>query len=945
MGWKRGIANIRLFLVSAFFLVSLTACDENELPVSEAGHQQSVTLGTEIFLDGTTSYDPDGSISEYQWVILEKPDGSISQIVNPNSPLTMFKTDVGGVYVIELIVFDNENGSDRDYVIVDILAPNSEDTDAPPISEAPLAPNQVALIDKDYIIQLNRLNTPIFMVEPPVSFEIIKAPSSNAQVYLNQNNDWAFNADKVGKYLLRGENSSGHVESLYIVVVDKPYDLSNNYDLQVNVPVSFSLISILTTPLTVINRDYVFVSKPENSTSNFIVSNGNYLFFPDVAGKYIVEVQYTTEDGSNWSDREELLIAADNNSIVPNPNPPLSSSQTFVLGDKYIIDVSKFDTPLFIDNPSAHFELVESPAENALLFANENNEWELTTDVSGGYLIRGEISSGHVVKFYISITEKPWRLSDDRTAPINMPIYFLYASSLTEPPAVLNEVFTIVSKPETSSAELSNLWGSTSLVPDVMGKYVIEIQYVTGDGNIWADREELTVVSDPALLPTFHPFPFSPISNPPIPTFPEVPLLISDIALVNSEHTIDLSYLGITELVNTSSENWGFELAEADTGNARVYLNNNDEWVFMADQPGTYTIKGETSFGNIVEIRVKVVDNFISLGENRLIPLNVPVRLSVFYNRTESMVSSRQFILTSKPESSTAQLNGQVISLTADVEGSYVIEVHQTLKDGTTWTDSVVLSVRTNFIFDPRSHYSIAHWEVEGGCSYCHNGVDNVGKSVTHISSTDECVACHFKIAFKRNVVVDHNEVLGPCKSCHNGTVALDKPALHIESSDDCESCHKTDSWKAAEYNVSPRIASKEEISKIAIPAVENGYGSLKDTVIRTNAELEQFISNIANNRSWNNSVAFLTALDDANVDFSKYNLVIFPYTLGNPGENLTPLEPAWVQDDLFIFISRDGPISPLGMTRSFAFAYKVNKDIGEMHFVVGDDSFVISNR
>lgn len=87
-----------------------------------------------------------------------------------------------------------------------------------------------------------------------------------------------------------------------------------------------------------------------------------------------------------------------------------------------------------------------------------------------------------------------------------------------------------------------------------------------------------------------------------------------------------------------------------------------------------------------------------------------------------------------------------------------------------------------------------------GNCADCHRaGGIAIGKSATHLDTSDNCDSCHQK--FPANfapvaaVAVDHNEVLGICSSCHNGLIAIGKGTAHLPTTEACDVCHTAGSW------------------------------------------------------------------------------------------------------------------------------------------------------
>jgi hypothetical protein len=103
----------------------------NVLPVAEAGANQTITLPTNmVTLNGGSSYDPDGTITSYQW----------QRVSGPNNPTFSSTTSasvtvsnlIAGTYVFRLTVRDNSNATSTDDVSITVNpAPN-----VPPVADA-----------------------------------------------------------------------------------------------------------------------------------------------------------------------------------------------------------------------------------------------------------------------------------------------------------------------------------------------------------------------------------------------------------------------------------------------------------------------------------------------------------------------------------------------------------------------------------------------------------------------------------------------------------------------------------------------------------------------------------------------------------------------------------------------------------------------------------------
>lgn len=107
----------------------------NTPPVADAGADRQVAVGDVVQLDGTGSYDPDGSSKlsppgigggpdvsaaalTFLWSFESVPAGSDATLSDPTSATPTFTADVEGDYVVSLVVSDGTATSAPDYVTV-----------------------------------------------------------------------------------------------------------------------------------------------------------------------------------------------------------------------------------------------------------------------------------------------------------------------------------------------------------------------------------------------------------------------------------------------------------------------------------------------------------------------------------------------------------------------------------------------------------------------------------------------------------------------------------------------------------------------------------------------------------------------------------------------------------------------------------------------------------
>ena len=117
--------------------VTVLKAAPNELPVADAGVDQTITLPVSntkstasVKLDGSGSYDPDGTIVFYSWM---KIDGvSAVTINNVNTDTPTVSGLQAGQYTFELTVTDNAGATTKDQVTI-FVKPSP---DQPPVADA-----------------------------------------------------------------------------------------------------------------------------------------------------------------------------------------------------------------------------------------------------------------------------------------------------------------------------------------------------------------------------------------------------------------------------------------------------------------------------------------------------------------------------------------------------------------------------------------------------------------------------------------------------------------------------------------------------------------------------------------------------------------------------------------------------------------------------------------
>lgn len=86
----------------------------NDPPIADAGPDQTVSAGDMVQLDGSASYDPEGSVLTWHWQLINRPSGSTAVLIDDQSAMPRFAVDQAGTYTVQLVVDDGTFDSSPD---------------------------------------------------------------------------------------------------------------------------------------------------------------------------------------------------------------------------------------------------------------------------------------------------------------------------------------------------------------------------------------------------------------------------------------------------------------------------------------------------------------------------------------------------------------------------------------------------------------------------------------------------------------------------------------------------------------------------------------------------------------------------------------------------------------------------------------------------------------
>ena len=130
---------MKIYLITLLCLYSIfSSCSKetsqqgnginNKPPVAKAGADQAITADS-VLLDGSASYDSDGTIADWGWTKISGPSALFISPVNVVKPVV--KNIATGVYLFELTIKDNQDAVAKDTVQIDVNIPNR-----PPVAKA-----------------------------------------------------------------------------------------------------------------------------------------------------------------------------------------------------------------------------------------------------------------------------------------------------------------------------------------------------------------------------------------------------------------------------------------------------------------------------------------------------------------------------------------------------------------------------------------------------------------------------------------------------------------------------------------------------------------------------------------------------------------------------------------------------------------------------------------
>lgn len=413
------LKNYHETLKSVIKITSEDSNASNNPPVADAGISKNLSLGEDILLDGSNSYDKDLDQLTFNWTITEAPKDTDIELKNNTLPTFSVKINTPGTYVFNLIVSDGKAYSKPSIVeytvegnnnlpVAIISGPNqiNSNTDFMLSAIESYDPNKEKIID----FKWSQVSGPEI-----ISGNLLGA-KPNININIKSSGQYVF-----GLSVFNGVNWS--LKTFKQIIVKNENEILINISGKSYLNTTEKTEYILETDEDITEYDikWYFSYKPEGSKSSIIKKEKNKAFFkPDFKGYYIL-------NATVYKDNQKL--ASTNKTIQSDPNilneRVLSNNLNKKNKDLYI---SAGSVTKVCNNDSSSIKLngkfgglnSEKYTENwEIIKKPSNSEASINKDSQGNYILKTNNKIGeYKLKYSIINNTNNHTLEDEKTVYI-----------------------------------------------------------------------------------------------------------------------------------------------------------------------------------------------------------------------------------------------------------------------------------------------------------------------------------------------------------------------------------------------------------------------------------------------------------------------------------------------------------------------------------------------
>jgi|CXWL01.1.fsa_nt_gi RHS repeat-associated protein len=461
-------------------------------PSANAGPDQSVAVGSIVYLDGSGSGNDDEHENEdlgYQWSFISKPVGSTAILSNSTSVNSTFIADKAGTYTLQLLVQQENRISGSDSVVINTI-------NSPPVADA--GPDQSAKVGSTAVLDGSRSND---ADNDPLTYKwtLTNKPSTSQAIITSSTAvNPGFIVDKSGIYSIQLVVNDGHTDSEASIVLvttlnSRPVaQAGNDQGARVNDLVTLDGSASSDVDGDALTYTWSLMTKPTGSIAalNNLSAVKPYLTL-DKPGVYVS--QLIVHDAATDSDPDTVIITTENSRPIANPG----LDQTVSLNSLVHLDGTASTDP-DVDPLTYQWSFVSKPTNSGATLSNTiASNPTFTADKSGNYVLELIVNDGKLDSLPATITistlnSRP--VADtglDQLATQGLIILDGTASSDADNNP-LSYHWSLLSKPANSQASLNNpAIVQPRFTADYPGFYVGQL--IVNDGHLDSDPDTVTV--------------------------------------------------------------------------------------------------------------------------------------------------------------------------------------------------------------------------------------------------------------------------------------------------------------------------------------------------------------------------------------------------------------------------------------------------------------------
>ena len=284
----------------------------NMAPVANAGANQNLLIGP-VFLDGTSSLDPNGDVLTYMWSLIGKPTNSTAVLSSTTAVKPTFTADVVGTYAASLKVNDGQLSSE--IMVVTVTASSGN---AAPVANAG-ASQYVTLgsvaLDGSASSDANGDSL-------TYKWALLSRPStSTATLSSTFSAKPTLIVDKAGSYVASLIVNDGKVDSaMSTVVVTASFanvqpvaNAGEDKNVAVNVIVSLDGTNSSDANLDSLTYQWDWMASPKTTPALSSATSPKPIFTPTTAGTYVLTL--TVSDGKLKSNPDPITVTVSADSL------------------------------------------------------------------------------------------------------------------------------------------------------------------------------------------------------------------------------------------------------------------------------------------------------------------------------------------------------------------------------------------------------------------------------------------------------------------------------------------------------------------------------------------------------------------------------------------------------------------------------------------------------